>query len=211
MKRNIQIGLTIIILAISSYLVISNIGHVIYLRTTSYSYNFKSGPEVESMKRSLDNIKSNIEKMDKITNSYLTEKELNGIKEDLGEKVEQINSLDFWKYTEKQNKMSQVELFKMINGNFNIAIVNTIEHYRTLSNYNENLGLDDFVENVYLLLVSSGEYVKPLMNNYQYPNKFIKADNDNYVVNAIMNNLSMRINIIEHISNLVVESGDINE
>ena len=211
MKRNIQIGLTIIILAISSYLVISNIGHVIYLRTTSYSYNFKSGPEVESMKISLDNIKGNIEKMDKITNSYLTEKELNGIKEDLGEKVEQINSLDFWKYTEKQNKMSQVELFKMINGNFNIAIVNTIEHYRILSNYNENLGLDDFVENVYLLLVSSGEYVKPLMNNYQYPNKFIKADNDNYVVNAIMNNLSMRINIIEHISNLVVESGDINE
>ncbi|MDD2518340.1 MAG: hypothetical protein PHI05_01235 [Bacilli bacterium] len=211
MKRNIQIGLTIIILTISSYLFISNIGHIIYLRTTSYSYNFKNGPEIESIKRSLDNIKENIKKMDKLTNSHLTEEELNGIKEDLIDKVEQIDSLDFLKAPEKENKMSQVEVFKMVNGNFTVGIISTIEQCRTLSNHKENVGLDDFIENVYLLLMSSGEYVKPLMNNYQYPNKFIKSDNDNYMINAIMNNLSMRINVIEYISNLVVESGDINE
>ncbi|MFA5603807.1 MAG: hypothetical protein WDA12_03015 [Bacilli bacterium] len=211
MKRNIQIGLTIIIIAISSYLVISNIGHIIYLRTTTYSYNFKSGPEVESIRRSSDNIKENIEKMNNLSNSYLTDKELNSIKEDLIAKVEQIDSLDFWKYTEKQNKMSQIELLKIINGNFTIGIISTIEHYRTLSNYNQDLALDVFIENSYLLLMSSGEYVKPLMNNYQYPNKFIKTDNDDFMVNAIMNNLSMRVNIIEYISKLVVESGDINE
>lgn len=211
MKKIFQAILIIIILGISGYIYISNVQHIIFLNTITYTYDFKNGNEIKSIKKSLNKIENNVEKIKNLKNSYLKDEEKNKIETGLVDSVKKIKALEFWNYDNTNNIMNQVSLFKLIQSNGQIGILSSIDQYRTLTKYNDSLDIEGFIEYSYLLLTSSDSIFTPLFENYKYSSNNTFVDTIDLKANSIMNILLMKIKSIEYISNLVVESGDINE
>lgn len=210
MKKLLNMLLTIVIVSISGYLIISNIEHVIGLRTRRYTYDFQTGAEMDSIKTTVENTKNNISKIEKLHNSYLPEEEITNVVKYLNEKVEFIESLDFWEYSKEQNIMNEVEFFNMINDNFQVGVLDVINQYHVLSKHNESLNITPILVQAMLTMTSSDSVINTLTDNYQYRSNNLENIND-FKANIIMINLASRINAIYSISSLVVESGELYE
>lgn len=211
MKKVVQTVLIIIILAMSGHIVISNIEHIIYLNTKTYTYNFQKDSSIISIKDSINNIEDNLEKINKLENSYLTNSELNNIKMYLAENLTKIRTLDFLSYGPDKNVMTQKELFEVMESVFKIDVVGNIEAYRTLAKNNTNLNVEQFIEYNYMLMVYADYISRPIIDNYKYQHFNINAEKVDLTVNNFMNFALIRINAIECLSRLVLESGDISE
>lgn len=211
MKNKIQIILITIILSICSYLFICNIEHIIYLKTTTYSYDFKVNKDIENIKQSLDNTKSNILKMDRLKNSYLSINEISTIKESLQANVNLAEKTNIWKYKDKEVKMNQVGLYHFLYDTTNIGVNPIMDEYSLIAKYNKTLNKNSFADYLLNLLISDSEIWGTLRDNYLYR----ENHNSEYITNMeileILSNFTMKVHTMEYISNLVLESGDISE
>lgn len=211
MKKVLQTALVTFILAISGHVIISNIEHITYLSTKTYTYDFKNSDSIKNIKESIGRIENNLEKLNKIKNSYLTNSELNDIKIYLAEKLTKIRTLEFLKDGYNKNVMTQKELFELMDPVFEIEMLGNIDIYRTLAKYNPKLDVGQFVEYNYMLLVYSDYISEPIADNYKYPSHNIHQEEYDFTVNNFMNFTLIKVRSIECVSRLVLESGDINE
>ena len=211
-KSILQGFLIVVIVAVTGHILVSNIEHFIYINKQTYTYNFESSNEIKSIKSSLGKIEANIAKMDNLKNSYIPDEELNDIKTKLTNNVDRIKKLNIWNYNESNDVMNQVELFKLLEEvSKNSPILNTIDMYRTIAKYNDSLDIDKFIGMSFLLLVGDDGIASSLVNNYKYESDNINVDIASLNALIVMNNISVKVNVLEYISNLVIESGDSSE
>jgi hypothetical protein len=211
MRKYFQLILILIVLGIGSHLVICNVEHIMFLNSKKYVYNFKDSREIQSIKKSLLSIETNLLKIDNLEDSYLSDEELNTIKNDLKITIEVVNSLDFWKYNKSNYSMNQVELSKLIQNTQQVGVLSSIEIYKILLKYNSSLNLDKFIDYSLIQLLPNNNVDMLLFNNYKYISDNISIENNDVSVTMIMNILSMKLNTMEYVSNLALESGDMNE
>lgn len=210
MRKLFQKILIIVIFAITGHIFVINIQHIVYLETKTYTYNFKKGVEIISVKETIENIKENTDKIDKLENSYLSKEELTKIKIYFNDLYNNIVKSKVLTYSKKNNIMDQKGMYKLIEDTNNIQILGNIDVYRTIAKYNNELNIKKFIEYNYLLLVSNANISESLINNYQYSGNNIYVNVVNLGANSVMNLFLMKLNTVEYLTNLVIESGDIN-
>lgn len=210
MKKIIQNSVIIIVIMMTGFLMISNIEHIIYLKNYRFQVNYESD-DITKIKESLKVIKENTQKLDKIQNSYLTIEELTQIKTSLSESILLINDMPMLKEEGIKN-LSQAQFFKFVVKNNNLQIMNIINNYRILSNYDKSLDIEMLINNMYMQLISVDTIYRKTSDNYKYM-KLKDSDSTYYITypTYFIKNMLMRVKTIEEISNITVESGEINE
>jgi hypothetical protein len=211
MRKSIQLILIAIIVSVSGHIFVSNIEHIIYLNTKTYTYQLQDNSSHETIKTSIKNIEDNVAKMDKLSNSYLSEKELSDIKNTLNKDLEAAKKMSFLTYDSTKTTVNEVEFYKDINSTSHLGISGLMNSYATLAKYNDNLNYDEFVQTSLMQLLYLEFIAKDIRENYKYPN----SNDYNISVDmrplALINSVIVKLNTIEYISELVLESGDIHE
>ncbi|MDD2203073.1 MAG: hypothetical protein PHT75_01210 [Bacilli bacterium] len=211
MRKSIQFILIAIIVAVSGHIFVSNVEHVIYLNTKTYNYNFEGTSSIETIKSSIQNIENNIIKIEKLESSYLSEKELNEIKDFLKQNLEIAKELPFTTYDSIDITLSEKDFYKDIKASTNLGISGLVRSYSTLAKYNEDLDVNNFTQNSLMQLLYVDFIGKEIRENYKYPTSIDYNMSVNMKPLALVNSVVVKLNTIEYISELVLESGDIYE
>ncbi len=211
MRKIVQIILITIILSVSGHVFISNIEHIVYLNTKTYTIDFQDNASTKNIKKSIQNIEQNLYRIERLKNSYLSYEELNSIKQTLYQYLEKSKNLPFLTYDYTKNIMNETEFYEVIKSTTDYTISELVSAYKTIAKYREDLDVNDFTQNALMQLVYPDFIARDIIENYKYP-----TSNDyNIAVNikplAIINYVAIRLNTVEYISNLVLESGDVNE
>ncbi|MDD3453107.1 MAG: hypothetical protein PHN42_02360 [Bacilli bacterium] len=213
-KENLKKIIALIIIAVTSYGIISNIESIIYVNKI-YAYNFESGIEIESIRTSLETIKDDLKTIETMKSSSLSDETLKSYKESLQTVLENASKLEFISYTNKHNKLKQKDLFEILSGYNDISVLNLVQTYKELAKTNENLNstTKEFVEHIYFMLLSSNNIYQELYDNYKYINANHFNETVNLNSNMIMELYVEKLNTIKYVSDLVIatESGDLSE
>jgi len=211
MRKSIQLILIAIIASVSGHVFVSNIEHIIYLNTKTYTYHFQDNASIEDIKNSIQNIENNLVKMEELNNSYLSTKELSDIKGTINENLEIAKKMPFLTYDSPKVVLNEAEFYIDIKSTVNFGATGLINSYKTLAKYNDNLDYNNFTQNALMQLLYLDFIAKDIRENYKYPTSGDYNMSYDMKPLALINSVIVKLNTIEYISELVLESGDIHE
>ena len=211
MRKSIQLILIAIIASVSGHVFVSNIEHIIYLNTKTYTYQLQDNSSLETIKTSIKNIEDNMAEIDKLSNSYLSEKELSDIKDTLNQNLETAKKMPFLTYDSPKVVLNEAEFYIDIKSTVNFGATGLINSYKTLAKYNDNLDYNNFTQNALMQLLYLDFIAKDIRENYKYPTSGDYNMSYDMKPLALINSVIVKLNTIEYISELVLESGDIHE
>ncbi len=209
MKKHFQNILIFILISVLGFLVICNFKHFVIINCEKFYYNFENSNEIEKIQETSKNIKTNIEKIDKINDSYLSEKELSIIKNNLLHQIKLIESLKMWNYSSNNDVMNVNQFYEFAKDCSKINVLESIEIYRILSSNNKGLNLENFINYNVQLILATSFIVEPIINNYEYKFNNFESLKNGTQINLLLNNLFAKVKVIEYLSELTLESGEL--